>query len=125
MFDSNKIEQFRHENETWIRTLDYMQQENIYLKNRLAAIVKNDFDKRLLEQVEYFQNSFLNKDAIIALLRHDIAKQDQVIDTEWASEGLDKKWLSKQEKLRVDMDKMEKEFGRLKYEFNSYLADKL
>lgn len=123
MGDNNKIKQFKHENNTWFRTLDYMQQENVHLKNRLAEIAKNKLEKKLLEQVEYFQNSFLNKDAVIALLRRDIAAQNQSIDLNWANDGIDKNWLARHEKLRVDMNKMEKEFSKLKYEFNDYMSE--
>lgn len=125
MYDSNKIGQFKHENDTWVRTLDYLQQENIHLKNRLGEIAKRKLDKSHLEQVEYFQNSFLNKDAIIALLRRDIAGQNRDIDKAAANEGINADWLSRQEQLRADMNTMEKEFGRLKFEFNKYLADML
>jgi hypothetical protein len=123
MFNDNKIEQFRQENSAWIRTLDYMQMENVHLKNRLAATAKSKLEGKLLEQVEYFLNNFLNKDAVIALLRHDIVNQDQTLETQWANDGLDKKWLSNQEKLRQDMSKMEKEFNKLKFEFNKFLAE--
>lgn len=123
MGDNSKIKQYRHENGTWIRTLDYMQQENVYLKNRLAEIVRDKLEQTLLEQVEYFQNNFLNKDAVIALLRHDIATESQGISTQWTNDNIDLDWLAKHERLRVDMSKMEKEFSRLKFEFNKYLSE--
>lgn len=118
---SIKLEQqMRHELETWHRTLNYIQQENIYLKNRLADLIKNGMDDALLEQVEYFQNQFLNKDAVIALLRRDIARENQ-LDGELA----EIKNHPKHNKLRKDMEMMEQEFNRLKFDFNNYLSQSL
>ena len=68
----------RHELGTWQRTLNYILQENICLKNRLAELIKEGMENDLLEQVEYFQNQFLNKDAVIALLRQDIVHEQQL-----------------------------------------------
>ena len=118
--NTGQIEHIQHELETWLRTLDYIQQENIHLKTRLAGIIKHEVDNDLLEKVEYFQNQFLNKDAVITLLRHDIAS---IKDIDSAS--FNKKVLVKHEKLRKDMELMEKEFSRLKFDFNNYLSQVL
>ena len=118
--NTGQIEHIQHELETWLRTLDYIQQENIHLKTRLAGIIKHEVDNDLLEKVEYFQNQFLNKDAVITLLRHDIAS---IKDIDIAS--FNKKVLVKHEKLRKDMELMEKEFSRLKFDFNNYLSQVL
>ena len=117
---ANQIQHLEHERETWLRTLDYIQQENIHLKTRLAGIIKYEVDNDLLEQVEYFQNQFLNKDAVITLLRHDIATIKDIDFTTF-----NKKILVKHEKLRKDMELMEKEFSRLKFDFNNYLSQVL
>jgi hypothetical protein len=93
----------------WLRALDIIQQENIELKNQLAEMMKHDIEIKALEKAEYYQNEFLNKDTVIALLRHDIIKQTNTEP-------------NKQDKLRKDMDMMSKEFRRLKLEFNNYLA---
>jgi hypothetical protein len=114
-----KVLHQQQERQTWLRTLDYIQQETIYLKNQLAEVIKNDIPKSLLEKAEYFQNEFLNKDAVIALLRYDIAKQNKAADTDPENEN---KTAKKQDKLRSDMEMMEKEFSRLKFDFNSYLS---
>jgi hypothetical protein len=111
--------QMLHELETWLRTLNYMQQENVYLKNRLADLIKNGMEDTLLEQVEYFQNQFLNKDAIILLLRQDIAHESKLDGTLTESKNV-----KKHDKLSKDMEMMEKEFSRLKFDFNNYLSQR-
>ena len=118
--NTNLEQQMFHELETWHRTLSYIQQENIHLKNRLSEIIKNGMDDTLLEQVEYFQNQFLNKDAIILLLRQDIA-----IEKDLDGSLPQKKNWKRHDKLRKDMAMIESEFGKLKFDFNSYLSQSL
>ena len=63
----------QYEFRSWKKKLDILQQENILLKNRVADIIKNDVNNSFLEKVEYFFACFLEKDAVLALLRHDVA----------------------------------------------------
>ena len=121
-----KVEQFRYEGASWIRALDYLQQENIMLKNRLAEIMQHKVDKNLLEQAEVYQNIFLAKDAILAILRHDIKEVERLlVQKSGEVNGIENRLQKRQLKLRQDMEKMEKEFNRIKTEFNSYLAEAL
>lgn len=114
----------KKEREIWTRTLDYIQQENVFLKNYLADIIKDEIKPDMLEQVEYFQNQFINKDAVIALLRYDIANQNKLSEN-GADNGEFAKIQSRQIKLRADMEKMEREFSKLKFQFNTYIAEAL
>ena len=122
---NTKIRHLKHERETWLRTLDYIQQENVFLKNCLADIISNDIEPEMLEEVEYFQNQFINKDTVISLLRYDIAEQNKLSETGKDLNGSFKKMLLSHDKLRADMEKTEKEFNKLKFQFNNYLADNL
>jgi hypothetical protein len=36
------LSQYRHENESWKRYLQFIQQENNFLKNRLAQVLQHD-----------------------------------------------------------------------------------
>jgi hypothetical protein len=122
-----KLEQFRYEEASWIRTVDYLQQENIMLKNRLAEIMQYEVDENMLEQAEMYQNIFLGKDAILAILRHDIKEVERLLSSQknGEAENTEARLLKKQLKLRQDMEKMENEFNRIKRQFNGYLADSL
>ena len=117
--------QFKHENDTWLRTLDYFQQENIYLKNRIAQIAKTNINNSFLNELEAYQTRFVDKDTIISILRYDISMQNDVIETNANKEDddtLTTKIVASQNKLRADMQRMEKEFNRLKFDFNNYLS---
>lgn len=107
-------EQYNFETNAWLRTLDYLQQENIHMKTRLAAIVKANLSPEMLEKIEYFQNAFLNKDTVIAFLRRDINK----LKSSAVSNGaMDKLFVE----LGADVKKMELEFSNLKSDFNTSL----
>ena len=110
---------YEHEIRTWQKELEALQQENVLLKTQTANIIKDDINFPTLEKMELFLSSFINKDAVIALLRYDLAEQLKLIrrDNSAATTGL----LNKaQEKLRQDMLKMNLEFSKLKTDFESY-----
>jgi len=104
----------------WQKRLEQLQQENVQLKTKVADIIKDDIDMNILERMEYFLTSFINKDAVLALLRYDLAEQLKATrkNSDAASTSLIEK---KQLKLSQDMTKMEEEFDRLKLDFNTYI----
>ena len=121
---ANKTKQFYYENLTWERLLDFFKQENAILKTRLSEVVDQLTDKDFIELAEHFQNVFIIKDEFIDELRHDINNHEILLNTLLAStdEIADKKILKKQEKLRNEMEALEKDFTKDKNQFNKYLA---
>jgi glutaredoxin 2 len=118
----SKMEQFQYETNTWKRSLGLMIEENIHLKNRLTEILKNGFDKKLLEYLEYFQNRFIKEDERIGLIRHDIASIDKIIQDEfWGDHQIVKETNKKMSMLRNIMLHAEKQFNELKLEFDNYI----
>jgi hypothetical protein len=117
-------DQFHHENKTWIRLLEFFKQENYFMKNRLSEVLDHNIDKDFLALAEQFQNKFILKDEYIDELRHDINKQDQLLND--SSDGVvDNKLTKIQAKLRNEMEYFEKDFYKLKSEFNKYLSSVL
>ncbi len=116
-----KPDQFHHENKTWNRMLEFFKQENTFLKNRLSEVLDNSTDKVFLALAEQFQNKFIIKDEYIDELRHDINEQDKKL-TESTANYIDINLIKRQEKLRNEMEYFEKDFNKLKNEFNKYLA---
>lgn len=117
-----KIRQLQYESDTWKRTLGFMIEENIHLKNRIAEILKNGFDKNQLEEVEVFQNRFIKEDELISIMRNGVAEFDKLIVREIFEDGRLKKSVSKKlSQLRHNITVAENQFSRLKQEFNSYL----
>lgn len=120
----NKTKQFYYENLTWERLLEFFKQENAFLKTRLSEVVDQLTDKEFLELAEYFQNTFIIKDEFIDELRHDINDHEIVLIKlmEEADKKFDKKILKKQEKLRNEIESLERDFIKDKNQFNKYLA---
>jgi hypothetical protein len=120
----SKLEQFQHENQTWSRTIDFYKQENNFLKTRLSEVVDQKSGKDFLATAEQFQNKFIIKDEFIDELNHDVnaqsrmLKEYQVHDQSLTNEKL----IKRQDKLRNEIEYLEKDFARLKNEFNKCLA---
>ena len=123
-FKISRPEQFLHENKTWNRLLEFFKQENAFLKTRLAEVVDHRTDKEFLTLAEQFQNKFIIKDEYIDELRHDVNLQQQGLNRK-ENELPDRDTLKKQEKLRNEMEYFEKDFTKLKNEFNKYLSSVL
>lgn len=122
MSGPKKIEQFLHENITWKRLLDFFNQENSYLKNRLSEVVDRATDKTLISTAEHFQNEFILNDECIQDIGKDIKLQEKSLQLTLAQKKLpDQRVCKMQDKLRNEMFYLEKEFSKLKNEFNQYL----
>ncbi|OSZ77131.1 hypothetical protein CAP36_11995 [Chitinophagaceae bacterium IBVUCB2] len=119
------IQQYIYERDTWCRLLDYLEEENILYKNRIANILKSDSDSLLIEMIESFLNKFVMEDAIISILRHDIAKANIKIvakGKDFGKDGNSTDIIITQDKLRGEIEIIEQQFNRLKFEFNKYLS---
>jgi hypothetical protein len=126
--ENSILSQFLHENETWKRMLVFIQDENINIKNRLSAVVKemDGGEDIMLEQIEYFQNRFLEEEENLRRLKKEVESQNQLLIKDIYEDGvLFNKVKNRQLKLRKEMEKMEKDFNRLKFEFNNYLSGTL
>ena len=123
----SKPEQFHHENQTWERSLEFFEQENSFLKNRLSEVVDHKTDKDFLALAEQFQNQFILKDEFMDEIRHDIREQEQIIKDHFVLHKLEleNKIVKKQVRLRNEMECLEKDFTHMKNEFNKYLASVL
>lgn len=121
-----KLKQLQFETDTWKRLLGFLIEENIHMKNRISDILKNDFDKNLLEELDDFHSRFIKEDELIGLLRNDAAEMDKLLAREIFEDGIITREVNR--KLRRLGDNMliaEKQFTNLKAEFNSYLSENI
>lgn len=119
-----KLKQLQHESEGWKRLLCFMLDENIHLKNRLSEILKSNLDKTSLDDVENFHNNFLKEDQIIRLLRNEVAEFDKLLIREESEDGIIKKKInSNLKRLRNNIKTAEKQFGKLRTDFSSYILE--
>lgn len=122
-----KIRQFRHESDTWKRSLEFMMQENVNLKTRLAEVLQAiSSDDDILNAAEQYQNEFIREDEAIHLLRRDIAKLDNLLVREAYDDGrLVRDVLNQRKKLSQEIRDTVAEFNKLKFDFNNYLGEVL
>lgn len=113
-------ELFNQEQEGWLKTLERLRLENLWLKNRLIEIIQKDISKEQLEKAEYFQGLFLDKDTVLALLRRDIARLAKKVVTLLPERN---GYIQERSKLREDVYRMEKEFSTVKDQFNSFVSE--
>lgn len=116
------LSQFFSEQKAWQHTLDYILLQNIDLKNSLSSIDERSIDTKVLEQLEKFQNRFIEKDVLISLLRHDIISLEDLLGKEDADEVQYLQLKSKHEGLKKDIQRLEAEFILLKYNFTQFLS---
>lgn len=122
------VQQYLYERKTWLRLLDYLQEENIDYKNRIADILKDDTGNNLLDLIESFLSKFIMEDFAIAILRHDVNASNKLLieekyNTDDKNTSADIK--ETQNKLRNEMQIIENRFNKLKFEFNKYLSEHL
>lgn len=122
-----KLEQFHQENSTWLRTLDFMEQENAYMKNRLSKVLDGYLNRDLLDWAESYQNQIILKEEAIDLLKQDITAQEKRLVSEYLFDGqqLKDEIVKSQVQLRSQMNYMEDDFFTMKKAFNEYLAKKV
>lgn len=121
-----KLKQLQYESDTWKRLLGFIMEENSYLKNRISEILKDKFNKNLLEKLEYFQSRLVKEDGLIVLLRNDVAELDKLLVREIFEDGKIIEEIERSlKKLRNNTLVAEKQFNKLKLEFNSFLSENL
>ena len=126
MTHNKKFTQFRHESDTWKRYLQFIQQENNHLKTRLSQVLQHDTDEQFLERAEYFQSKFIAEDDTVNMLRQDIHELDTMLSKEIPEDQNTIKELQKKlKKMHKDMEIVERQFSKLKSDFNLYLTESL
>ena len=119
---SKKTEQFLHENLAWRRLLDFFIQENSFLKTRLSEVVDRETDAGFIDHAEQFQNEFILRDEGIQDIGNDIRAQEKNLQLAFIQKKAPEyKVCRNQDKLRNEISSLEKEFYKLKNQFNEYL----
>jgi len=121
-----KTEQFLQECSGWLRLLDFFKQENSYLKTRLSFVVDHKAEADFLTWAEQFQNRFILKDEFITEIALDVKRQEILLAETAVKKILTEEQLSKkQQKLRNEIEYLEKDFSVTKNEFNKFISSVL
>lgn len=121
-----KLQQLRDENEASMRLLNFLLDENVHLKHRLANILKFRSDPAFLEHAEDFQSRFVKKDMLLSLLRHDVVDFDTCLNQKKLLNGnLEPEVKQQLKKIRHNVAQMERQFNKLKQDFNTYVSEEI
>jgi len=119
-----KLRQLQYEADTWKRLLGFMMDENIYLKNRVSEILRNNFDRIHLDEIDDFQNRSVKADQLIGLLRNEVAELDKLLTREVFEDGqIIHLVQEKLARVRGSIGNAEKNLAELKVAFNNYILD--
>ena len=120
---SEKLDQYQHEINMWLRSLEFFKQENNHLIMRLTEVVDTTSDKTFLAQAEHFQNQFIIKDEFMDELKHEVNEQlASLKDFQKKNSAYSNSFRESQSNLREQMLYLEKDFSSLRSEFHEYLT---
>ena len=120
-----KLKQLRHEINTWKRMLGLMQEENVHLKNRLSDVLKDRFNKNMLDGVEFFQTNFIKEDEVIGLLKSEVAEVENILKWDLVTDENIFPASKRMETVRNNIDAAEKDFTKINNDFNKYLSENI
>lgn len=118
------INKWRRENESWRRTLVFLNEEDIILKAGISDVLKNmiSTDEDILKMVEQFHSNLLSQSDTARFLRKEVDDMQRQLIGEFYG---DSDWLNslnlQQRRLRIGIKNMELEFLKLKFDFNNYI----
>ena len=114
----------RDESEEWDRLLNFLKQENVFAKSRLAEIVASIEDEDELAKAEKFNDEFLSEDEIIGFLESELKKHRRSLEkNRHNDEELLEQLSRNQRKLRTDIRRAEEIIVITKRDFSDYIAE--
>lgn len=121
-----KLRQLQYEIDTWKRLVGFMTDENNHQKNRLSEFLKNHFEGNQLDELENFQELFIKEDEQIAILKNDVINLEKILVREIFEDGnIIRILVSGLKKIRMKMNKAEKQQAILKNDFSNYLSENI
>ena len=115
--------QYMFETSTWMRLIDFLHQENAYLKTRLSEVLEEIEDKESLALAEHFQNQFIIKDDVYDHMKQDLQrhmdKWNLNAHTEISSPTQSLK--KTHTRLKEQIDYIERDHTILRKDYNTYL----
>lgn len=122
--DSSTLNQFQFEIHSWIRLVEFLNQENTHLKNRLSEVIDQIKDREKLALAEHFQNQFIVKDDIYDHILYDLKKQAH----KWreiktiSSKDISDELAKTQKNLGDQIEFIERDHTLITKDYNTYLS---
>lgn len=118
------INSLHHQENDWLRELEFYKQELVVLTNRLEEVAAKNSSGETLAQVEHFQNRFILLKEQHDILRHDNAERLNRLNEMAAArpEHIDEKFLTNKDDMQKRMSDYFSSFRDTRFEFNSFLS---
>lgn len=119
----SKYRQYLFENGSWIRLIEYLMQENTFMKNRLSEVIDQIHDRESLAMAEHFQNQFIVKDDLFDHILFDLQKENEKWKSSRSIESdiIFNKLITIHKLLKDQLEFIEKDFSFIKRDYNTYL----
>lgn len=101
----------------------YVADETTGMKNRIAEVLKEDFDRGMLDGIEYFQNECMKTDEIVGIIRNDITQLNGYLSDKEQLLNNRKQIQNVRSALSQKALTVEMRFQELQVEFNTFLFD--
>lgn len=119
----SKWTQYIFETSSWIRLIDFLHQENAFLKTRLSEVMDDITNNQNLALAEHFQNQFLVKDDVYDHMKNDLQRHVDKWNLQTSSDESNAVELLKKihARLKEQIDYIEREHTVLRKDYNTYL----
>ena len=109
----------------WKRTLEFLLQENTFLKTILTDYINTlEPGENSIKMAEHFQQAFISNDDIILFLRSEVTSLQQLLLKETMTGRIVHQEIKTQQwTIRKSMKMIETTFIELKFKFNNYLSE--
>ncbi|MFM1841081.1 MAG: hypothetical protein RIR47_1130 [Bacteroidota bacterium] len=104
-----------------IRSLDFIQEEQAFIKSKLTGKLDSTQDIILLNWVEDIQQQIINRELAIQLLKKDVQQLDRIFNLNRVSSSIDEDQMSQFKNDKEQVQYLEKEFFVWKNNVNHQL----
>jgi hypothetical protein len=114
--------QYLFETISWIRLIEYLKQENTFMKNRLSEVIGKIKDKHSLALAEHFQNLFIIKDDLFDHVLHDLNNECDNWKLNSTEDSITNDLIKTYLYLKDQIDFIEKDYITIKKDYFTYLS---
>ena len=104
-----------------IRSLDFIQEEQAFIKSKLTGKLDSTQDITLLNWVEDIQQQIINRELAIQLLKKDVQQLDRIFNLNRVSSSINEDQMSQFKNDKEQVQYLEKEFFVWKNNVNHQL----
>ena len=104
-----------------IRSLDFMQEEQAFIKSKLTGKLDSTQDITMLNWVEDIQQQIINRELAIQLLKKDVQQLDRIFNLNRVSGSINEDLMSQFKNDKEQVQYLEKEFFVWKNNVNHQL----